>query len=117
MCKGRTLTGQSTKRHRGVLQDHLAVLLRNPLPLGDALLQMARQCFLVLPTALNAYVTARREFALLSLQRPVIDSHDVLGSRQMLIGAFGPSRTPLQEIGLPVPVPHLGPKPRWRGFA
>src|SRR5258708_4720586 len=115
MCKGRPLTGQSTKRYRGILQDHLAVLLRNPSPLRDALLQMARQCLPALGPTLDSFTT-RREFALLRLQRPVIDSYDVSGSRQMLMGTFGPGRTPLQKIGFAVPVPHLGPKSRWRRF-
>src|SRR5712672_2707645 len=99
MCKDRPLTRQGTKCHGGILQDHLPVLLRNPLPLRDALLQMVRQCLLALPSAPHPYVTTRREFVLLSLQRPVIDPHDVTGSRQMLIGTFRPSRTPLQEVG------------------
>src|SRR3981189_232836 len=98
MCKGRPQTGQGTQRYRGVLQDHLAVLLRNPLLLGDALLQMAGQCLLALSPAADSFAT-RSEFDLLSLERPVINSHDVPGSRQMLIGTFGPSRTPLNEIG------------------
>ncbi len=78
---------------------------------------MERQCLLSLPRALDPYIAGRREFALLRLECPVIDSHGVPGSRQMLVGAFSPGRTPVQQIGFPVPVPHFGPKPRRRGFA
>src|SRR6202041_58135 len=117
MCKSRPLIAQGTQRHTGIAEDHLAVVVRDPVLLSEALLQVVRESLAALPAAPNAHFSCRRQLDLLRLQSSVIDSDGLPGSRQMLIGAFGPRRTPLQKIGFPVPLPHFGPKPRRRSLA
>jgi hypothetical protein len=112
--ESRSLVSQSPERHRRILKDGLAILIRDPSLLGDALGQVTRQCLIAPPRAPDSDPTPRRQFDLLRLERAMVDSHRMSRPRQVFIRSFRPGGSPLEQSGLAVPAPLLGPEPRLR---